>query len=86
MTTNGPSPPETIARGIAAGIAGNAVMTAFQKLVEMPLTGRGDSYAPYKPMTWTKQDTVIDVSEKLIQAVSDGGHLRPVLGPALRSR
>lgn len=29
-----------------AGLAGTAVMTAFQKLVEMPLTQRGDSYAP----------------------------------------
>ncbi|MFC0505260.1 hypothetical protein [Micromonospora costi] len=33
-------------RGIAAGVAGTAVMTAFQKLVEMPVTGRADSYAP----------------------------------------
>lgn len=32
--------------GILAGIAGTAVMTAFQKFVEMPVTGRGDSYAP----------------------------------------
>ena len=36
----------TIGRGIAAGVAGTGVMTAFQKLVEMPLTGRGESYAP----------------------------------------
>lgn len=33
-------------RGVLAGLAGTVVMTAFQKLVEMPLTGRGDSYAP----------------------------------------
>lgn len=33
-------------RGVLAGIAGTVVMTAFQKLVEMPVTGRGDSYAP----------------------------------------
>ena len=33
---------------MASGLAGTAVMTAFQKLVEMPLTGRGDSYAPAK--------------------------------------
>lgn len=32
--------------GVAAGLAGTAVMTAFQKIVEMPLTGRADSYAP----------------------------------------
>lgn len=37
---------ETLARGILAGIAGTVVMTAFQELVEMPLTGRGNSYAP----------------------------------------
>lgn len=36
----------TIGRGMAAGFVGAAVMTAFQKLVEMPITGRGDSYAP----------------------------------------
>ena len=33
-------------RGAAAGIAGSVAMTAFQKLVEMPLTGRPASYAP----------------------------------------
>ena len=33
-------------RGVVAGIGGTVVMTAFQKLVEMPLTKRGDSYAP----------------------------------------
>ena len=32
--------------GVVSGLAGTAVMTAFQKLVEMPLTGRPDSYAP----------------------------------------
>lgn len=31
-----------------AGFGGAAVMTAFQKLVEMPITGREDSYAPQK--------------------------------------
>lgn len=35
-----------IGRGIVSGVAGTGVMTAFQKLVEMPLTGRGDSYVP----------------------------------------
>lgn len=35
-----------IGRGIFAGVAGTVVMTAFQKFVEMPVTGRGDSYAP----------------------------------------
>jgi len=35
-----------IGRGILAGVAGTAVMTAFQRLVEMPLTKREDSYAP----------------------------------------
>lgn len=35
-----------LGRGVVAGLAGTGVMTAFQKLVEMPLTGRQDSYAP----------------------------------------
>ena len=35
-----------LARGTAAGLAGTVVMTAFQELVEMRLTRRGDSYAP----------------------------------------
>ncbi len=35
-----------LGRGVLAGVAGTAVMTAFQKLVEMPITGRPDSYAP----------------------------------------
>ena len=35
-----------IGRGIVAGIGGTVVMTAFQKLVEMPLTKRPESYAP----------------------------------------
>ncbi len=35
-----------IGRGVLAGVAGTVVMTAFQKLVEMPLTGRENSYAP----------------------------------------
>lgn len=35
-----------VGRGVLAGLAGTAVMTAFQKCVEMPLTGRADSYAP----------------------------------------
>ena len=33
-------------RGVSAGLAGTAVMSAFQKIIEMPLTGRRDSYAP----------------------------------------
>lgn len=36
----------TIGRGVLAGVAGTVVMTAFQKVVEMPVTGRQDSYAP----------------------------------------
>ncbi|MDQ3759510.1 MAG: hypothetical protein M3331_06185 [Actinomycetota bacterium] len=38
--------PRVLARGATAGLAGTAVMTAFQLLVEMPLTGRKESYAP----------------------------------------
>lgn len=36
----------SIVRGMAAGVAGTVVVTAFQKFVEMPLTGRRTSYAP----------------------------------------
>ena len=153
MTPNGKVLPATIARGVGAGIAGTVVMTAFQKLVEMPLTGRRDSYAPanfaekvlpikpksrqarkrlnyivhfglgamwgsaygvaahrglrgpkavaavfgvvypsdvvvntalglYKPTTWTAQDTVIDVSDKLIQAGATGAIFDRFLAPA----
>ena len=38
--------PPTVLRGIASGLAGTVVMTAFQKLIEMPLTHRGESDAP----------------------------------------
>jgi len=41
-----PSLAAAVGRGVFSGLAGTAVMTAFQKGVEMPLTGRGDSYAP----------------------------------------
>ena len=41
-----PSTAAVIGRGVIAGLAGTVVMTAFQKLVEMPVTGRPDSYAP----------------------------------------
>ncbi len=38
--------PAALARGAVAGLAGTGAMTAFQRLVEMPLTGRADSFAP----------------------------------------
>lgn len=44
--TRQPSSRSVIARGVAAGVAGTCVMTAFQKFVEMPITQRGESYAP----------------------------------------
>ncbi len=40
------SVPITLARGSAAGLVGVVAMTAFQRFVEMPLTGREESYAP----------------------------------------
>lgn len=46
MGSNAPGMAASIGRGILAGIAGTGVMTAFQKFVEMPATGREDSYAP----------------------------------------
>jgi hypothetical protein len=46
QSTQQANPAAMIGRGILAGVAGTVVMTAFQKFIEMPLTGRGDSYAP----------------------------------------
>lgn len=46
VTTGTPSLARSIPRGMAAGIAGTAVMSAFQQFVEMPITGREASYAP----------------------------------------
>ncbi len=46
MSGDEPSPARLVGQGVLAGLAGTVVMTAFQKLVEMPLTGREDSYAP----------------------------------------
>ncbi len=61
-------PPLTtfVARGMLAGLGGAGVMTVFQKLVEMPITGREDSYAPQK------------FAEKIlpIEATTDAGRKR----------
>ncbi|WP_026534533.1 hypothetical protein [Arthrobacter sp. H14] len=46
MLTKKPSLAKSVGRGVVAGVAGTGVMTAFQKFVEMPITGRGPSYAP----------------------------------------
>ncbi len=43
--------PTTVVRGAAAGLVGVIGMTAFQRLVEMPLTGRDESYAPANLVT-----------------------------------
>jgi len=51
----------SLGRGMAAGLIGAGAMTAFQKLVEMPVTGRGDSYAP------------ADLAEKLLPLSRKGG-------------
>lgn len=48
MISSSPSLTTSILRGMLAGVAGTVGMTAFQKFVEMPLTGRQDSYAPQK--------------------------------------
>lgn len=45
-TTNRPPSASVIGRGVVSGVAGTAVMTAFQKLIEMPLTQREESFAP----------------------------------------
>ena len=41
-----PTTADVLLRGVLSGLAGTVVMTAFQKVIEMPLTGRGESYAP----------------------------------------
>jgi hypothetical protein len=46
LSTSRPSLAANVARGGLAGVAGSVVMTAFQKLVEMPVSEREDSYAP----------------------------------------
>lgn len=46
MATTEVSALGVIGRGAVAGMVGTAAMTAFQKLVEMPVTGRSDSYVP----------------------------------------
>ena len=43
---NTPSTATVLGRGVLAGLVGTVVMTAFQKLVEMPVTQREESYAP----------------------------------------
>lgn len=62
--TRGEDPGTMLARGMAAGLAGTVVMTAFQKLVEMPITGRADSYAP------------ADLAEKLLPLAKKRGSER----------
>jgi len=46
MTNSDSSMAGAMGHGVLASLAGTAVMTAFQKFVEMPITGRDDSYAP----------------------------------------
>jgi hypothetical protein len=41
-----PSTAAFLGRGALAGLAGTLLMTAFQRFVEMPVTGRSDSFAP----------------------------------------
>lgn len=147
----------SLGQGILSGLAGTVVMTAFQKLIEMPLTGRSDSYAPasfaerilpihpktakgrwwlnyvthfslgimwgaamgvagyaglrgtkavaavfgtvytgdvilntalglYKPWKWSRQDLVVDVVDKLVQAGATGAVFdRMVARPEMRA-
>ena len=146
---------ETVARGVAAGVAGTGVMTVFQKAIEMPMSGREDSYAPadfaakvfgirprsrrgrmvsnyavhfalgttwgaaygvaahlgmrgpravatvfgtmysgdvllntalglYRSSTWTVQDWIVDLADKLVQAAATGAIYDRVLSPPNR--
>jgi hypothetical protein len=45
-STKRPSLAANVGRGALAGVAGSVVMTAWQKLVEMPISEREDSYGP----------------------------------------
>lgn len=40
----------SMSRGVIAGLTGTVVMTAFQRFVEMPLSGREESYQPAELM------------------------------------
>ena len=42
MSTKRPTMSAALGRGVVAGLAGTAAMTAFQKAIEMPLTGRSE--------------------------------------------
>jgi len=46
QTIGQPSGATLLGRGMLAGLAGTVVMTAFQKLIEMPITRRPESYTP----------------------------------------
>ncbi len=73
MATARPPLAATLLRGAVAGVAGTVVMTGFQKFVEMPLTRRGDSYAPA-----SLAEKVLPVqtgSHKGRKRLNDGTHL-----------
>jgi hypothetical protein len=65
-STKRPSLTANVGRGVLAGVAGSVVMTAWQKLVEMPLSEREDSYGP------------ADLAERLlpVKPRSDAGRKR----------
>lgn len=65
-STKRPSLAANVGRGVLAGVAGSVVMTAWQKLVEMPISEREDSYGP------------ADLAEKLlpVKPSSDAGRKR----------
>ncbi|KGH45237.1 hypothetical protein IN07_18340 [Modestobacter caceresii] len=65
-STKRPSLAANVGRGALAGVAGSVVMTAWQKLVEMPLSEREDSYGP------------AELAEKLlpVKPSSDAGRKR----------
>ncbi len=59
---SGPFLRSALPRRVLAGMAGTVVMSAFWEMVEMPLTGRGASYAPARfASTVTRGRAVIGV-------------------------
>ena len=55
-----------VGRSVLDELVGTVGMTAFQKLVEMPLTGRVDSYAPAA------------LAEKVLRIQPSGAEVPPV--------
>ena len=61
MRTTEPPTGDLLQRGVLAGLGGTVVMTAFQKLVEMPFAKRQESFAP---ANFAEKVTPVDTSSQ----------------------